>query len=128
MRTPLREKLGPLARERVYIPERPTVSEAKKLRIHTAHNGKCGICGAVLPVTGPTVAYDHQIPRFFTGRDDDEAFWPLCTVPCHARKTVKDMAEIAEARRRELKDAGQFPEAKGNNRLQGRKFQSRWTP
>ena len=135
-----------MARERVIIPPRPKIGDAQKRRVHIANDGLCHVCGALLPVAGPTVQYDHIIPRALTGRDDDDALAPICTVPCHARKSARQMTDIAKARRlerdsdpatrkqtkRPLKSRTAWP--KSTRPIQSRGFQpsrtggTRWRP
>ncbi len=101
------EKLVGPSREEVLIPKRPKVSDAQKARVHAANEGKCWVCGADVPVTGPEVQYDHVIERALTGRDDDDALAPICTVPCHAEKTAKFLTTLAHVKRMGAKHRGE---------------------
>ncbi len=49
--------------------------------------------------------YDHVIPDGMNGKPTLENCKLLC-LPCHAEKTAKDVADIAEAKRREAAHLG----------------------
>ena len=87
------------SRPKVEIALRAAMTPARKRRVWEAHLGRCEECGERLPVEGPEVAYDHIIPLQLGGPDTDANLQPLCTVPCHARKTAHDMTAIAKAKR-----------------------------
>lgn len=120
------EKLAGPARDDVVIPPRPKPSLAQKQRVHANHNGRCWVCGAELPVTGPEVQYDHKIPRTWTGKDTDDQLGPICTVPCHAKKSAAQMSEIAHINR--LRKERERTEPKPPSRLQGRGFGEDYQP
>jgi hypothetical protein len=95
-----------LGGEEVVIGKRPKVSYAQKVRVHEANEGRCWVCGRELPIEGPEVQYDHVTERALTGRDDDDALAPICTVPCHAEKTAKFLTTFAHVKRMEAKFRG----------------------
>jgi hypothetical protein len=115
-RRPSREKLDKdpvkLGGPEVVIPKRPSPSDTQKLRVHAAHEGRCWVCGREVPVTGPEVQYDHVIERALTGRDDDAALAPICTVPCHAQKTARFLTTLAHVKRMGKKHRGEAKPSK----------------
>lgn len=115
-----------LAVDEVVIPPRPKPSLAQKTRVHAAHNGCCWVCGAKVPITGPEVQYDHKIPRTWTGKDTDDQLGPICTVPCHAKKSAAQMSEIAHINR--LRKERERTEPKPPSRLQGQGFSDDYQP
>jgi 5-methylcytosine-specific restriction endonuclease McrA len=110
------------------IPERDPVdiqprrmSSARRARI-IARDGHCTYPGCE-ETQGLEV--DHEIALALGGKDDDANLKCLC-LHHHASKTKRDLALIAKAKRRGLKDRGEFPKAKQT--LRGRGFERRWTP
>jgi hypothetical protein len=88
-----------IRRAPVELAPRAAMTAARKRRVWEAHQGRCEECGKGVPMEGPLVAYDHIIPLALGGADTDANLQPLCTVPCHARKTAHDIWRIAKAKR-----------------------------
>jgi 5-methylcytosine-specific restriction endonuclease McrA len=74
------------------------VKRATKGNVTYCENLACGL---------PTKRwhYDHEIPDGLGGEPTLENCKLLC-LPCHAEKTAKDVADIAEAKRREANHLG----------------------
>ncbi len=119
-------RVAAIVAEPVEGTHRRAMTDARKRRVHTAHDGRCADpdCRAELPVSGPAVAYDHRIPLELGGADDDDNLQPMCFA-CHARKTARDLADIARAKRRAFKHAGGRKPSAG--RIKSRGFE-KWTP
>ena len=87
---PTGEDIGPTKRRRV--------TSARKQRIWAYWDGVCGDCRAPVHVTEGT-EYDHRIPVWMHGPDDDGPnMRPLC-VACHKAKTAIDKGDIAHVKR-----------------------------
>lgn len=80
-------------------------------------NGHCEGCGAKLTVG--KFQYDHINPDGLTGEPTLENCKVLCS-PCHLEKTRKDVAAIAQAKRRADKQMGIMDPHKA--KLRGRGF------
>lgn len=65
--------------------------------------GSCEGCGSHLTVG--KYAYDHDNPDGLTGAPTLENCKVLCTV-CHSEKTKRDVADIAQAKRRQAAFVG----------------------
>lgn len=102
---------------RPVLPKRPKLTDAQKQAIHAAHHGLCYICEQPCPVLGPEVQYDHKQERWEDGADTADNLGPAHTVPCHARKTARKMAERGHVDRMGRKNAG-------DEKPKGRKIQS----
>jgi 5-methylcytosine-specific restriction protein A len=90
-----------MTRERVVIPPRKPLSKAEKVACWNASNGLCGLCGKPVPLDGPEVDYDHEIPRALTGDDSWQGQRPT-HFRCHDVKTAtQDIPRIAKAKRQE---------------------------
>jgi 5-methylcytosine-specific restriction endonuclease McrA len=113
--------VAPLHREPVEATERKSMTPARKRRISQRQDGICGYPEC----TAPIEEYDHIVCLAIGGRDTDDNCEGLCA-DHHKRKTALDLKLIAKARRRRLKDRGEFPPAK--QKLRGRGFDRRWTP
>lgn len=100
-------KPSPFNVEAVVLPTRLVLTPAQKHERHRAHNGRCYACGAPVPVAGPLVQYDHVLDRQFRGPDTVENMAPMCTTPCHARKTAAGITARAKADRRRKKHNGE---------------------
>lgn len=89
---PTGEDIGPTKRRPMTL--------ARKRRVHALYNGRCGVCGDQVPLTGKgLVVYDHRIPVWMGGPDDDGPnLQPLCG-PCDAVKTPNDQGDIAHVKR-----------------------------
>lgn len=119
------KKLAGPTRDQVIVPPRIKVSDAQKARVHAANKGKCWVCGADVPVSGPNVQYDHVIERALTGRDDDDALAPICTTPCHAQKTAKFLTTVAHVKRMGAKHRG---ETKPKRKIPSQGFSGDYVP
>ena len=96
-----------MSREAVSATPRRTMTEARKRRVHDRASGLCEepTCAKPLPLTGPTVAYDHIIALELGGGDEDRNLQLLC-FGCHAVKTAYDLALIAKNRRLRAREDG----------------------
>lgn len=112
---------SPQERESVEIEPR-RMTPARRARIIARDGGCCTYPGCEV-TSGLEV--DHSIALALGGKDDDANLKALC-LHHHASKTKLDMALIAKAKRRALKDQGLFPKAKQT--IRGRGFDRRWTP
>lgn len=75
------------------------MTKARKQRVHDFHGGRCGECGGAVPLTGSGVVYDHRIPVWTGGADDDGPnMRPVCK-PCDQIKTPVDQGDIAKTKR-----------------------------
>lgn len=74
-----------------------------KVAAYERAKGSCEGCGARLTVG--KFAYDHINPDGLTGEPTLENCKVLCT-PCHSTKTVRDVADIARAKRRQARHLG----------------------
>ena len=83
---------------------RKTISAKKRVALFAAHNGICHICGGKINV-GEAWQVEHVIP-FAMGGSDTEDNWRPAHTKCHKTKTVKDVADIAKAKRREARHIG----------------------
>jgi 5-methylcytosine-specific restriction endonuclease McrA len=101
-----RPKAAP--KTKIVLPPRRKLTPKEKAEIHAAHDGKCHVCGADLPITGPEVQYDHVLERALKADDSPEAFAPICTVPCHAEKTAKFLTTLAHVDRMGAKERGEI--------------------
>lgn len=123
------------------MPKRRTMTPARKLRIHTLAEGRCGCdrpeCGgAPVPISGPGVRYDHRIPFWIRPDLDD---WPNLRPilkACDDIKTPRDLSTIAKTKRQatmRLDQPRQIPTMRRNGRSlpakgQGPKIASRPFP
>ena len=83
---------------------RKTISAKIRLKVFTTHNGICHICGGKIHV-GEAWDLEHIIP-FAMGGADDETNWQPAHSKCHKNKTAQDVADIAKAKRREIRHIG----------------------
>lgn len=88
-----------MSRDPVPATPRKAMTLARKLAIHEAWNGKCGMCRGALPVTGPSVVYDHMLSLMLGGPDENANVQLLCASPCNKIKTAADAKAIAKLRR-----------------------------
>jgi hypothetical protein len=94
--------LNPLmTRERVVIPDRPTLTKAQKVAIWNRERGICWWCGKPVAALGLSVEYDHKRPRELSADDDPSNLYPMHALGCHQRKTAEDRARITKAHRQE---------------------------
>jgi 5-methylcytosine-specific restriction endonuclease McrA len=87
-----------MSRERVVIPDRPTLTKAQKIAVWNRENGLCVLCGKPVPPTGPDVRYDHEDMRAISGNDRPSNIFATHE-RCHADKTAKhDAPRMAKTR------------------------------
>ena len=83
--------------------KRKAMTDARKLRIHTLAEGRCGCgCGDPVPVSGPGVIYDHEIMIEHGGADE----WPnlrAVLTACDRPKTAQDLRRNGKTRRQRKK-------------------------
>lgn len=84
-----------LTREPVPATPRGPMTQARRLRIYIACNGRC-ICGAKVPMKGTTI--DHGLALHHGGPEADENCRFLCDA-CDKPKTAKDAKISAKIRR-----------------------------
>jgi len=82
-------------REPVQATQRRAMTEARRLRIYLACNGRC-VCGVKVPLKGTVI--DHRIPLWMGGADEDANLRFLCA-DCDKPKTAKDKGNIAKVKR-----------------------------
>lgn len=85
----------PAKRESVQIPDRPHISDKRRLAIYLRDGGRCQACNA--KVGKGEYHIDHDEQRWLAGDDSDENLRVLC-IPCHKPKTAKDASERAKVR------------------------------
>lgn len=91
-----------MSRERVIVPDRPQPTKAQKVQAWNRENGVCWWCGKPVAFSGPTVEYDHKLPRELSADDRPENLYPMHTKPCHERKTLdEDRPRITKAHHQE---------------------------
>jgi hypothetical protein len=108
--------INPLrTRERVVVPDRPTITRKQKFDAWNRENGLCWWCGKPVAPEGLTVEYDHKSPRELSADDSPENIYPMHKARCHERKTLdEDRPRITKAHRQEkltrpkVKGAGGF--------------------
>jgi 5-methylcytosine-specific restriction enzyme A len=84
--------------------KRKTISTKQRVKVFSNHAGVCHICGGKINV-GEAWEVEHVIP-FAMGGADDESNWVPAHTKCHANKTKSDVANIAKAKRREIRHIG----------------------
>ena len=92
-------RVAPPTGERVEPTKRRVVTDARTQRIHAFHDGLCGECGFPVTVSGRGVVYDHRIPVWDGGDDDDGPNMRPVHKACDVRKTAKDQCSIAKTKR-----------------------------
>ena len=93
-------RISPPTREEVTATKRRPMTLARKKRVHALYNCKCGICGEPVPLTGKgLVVYDHRVPVWMGGADDDGPNLQCLCKPCDEVKTPNDQARIAKVKR-----------------------------
>ena len=95
------------------------MTKARKKRVWEARNGKCWICGSPVEMTGPLVIYDHIIPLWIKGSDDDSDIAPIHALTCDKVKTPKDLKTIAKIKRLQKKSN---PETRKISKIRSRGF------
>lgn len=105
VKAPKADRAPKLTVDALIMGKRLKLTPAQKAGRHAAHDGRCYVCGAEVPVTGPEVQYDHVRDRQFFGpaAETVENMAPICTVPCHAKKTAKMASVRGKADRRRKK-------------------------
>lgn len=95
--------LNPLClRERVVVPDRPKPTKAQKVAAWNRENGVCWWCGKPVAFDGPTVEYDHKLPRELSADDSADNLYPMHAKSCHERKTRdEDRKRITKAHHQE---------------------------
>jgi len=107
----------------VPVEPRKAMTPARKARIHAMRDGKCWLCSKAVPVSGPSVVYDHRMALFNGGTDDNSNLWPICADPCNKLKTAADLNKAAKIRRQQKLHDEREP-----TRIPARKFESRPFP
>lgn len=90
----------------------------QRLALFNAHGGKCHLCGGQIQ-PGEKWEVEHVIALEISGDDSDENCRPA-HAKCHKAKTVQDAADIAKAKRREVKFQGAEPP---KQKIKSRPFQ-----
>lgn len=75
-----------------------------RLALLTAHNSRCHICGGAIE-PGQRWEVEHVIPLAMGGDDEPGNMRPAHS-KCHRAKTIKDVADIAKAKRVEIAHRG----------------------
>jgi len=84
--------------------KRKTISAKTRVALFQKRGGICHICGGKINV-GESWDIDHCIPLAMGGEDSEEN-WELAHSVCHRTKTTDDVANIAKAKRREIRHLG----------------------
>ena len=84
--------------------KRKTISAKARVALFQKHDGTCHLCGGKIHA-GEAWECEHVIP-FAMGGADTEDNWRPAHTKCHKAKTVKDVADIAKAKRREARHIG----------------------
>ena len=77
----------------------------QRLALLHAHNSVCHLCGGQIQA-GEKWEVEHVIPLEIYGDDSGDENCRPAHAKCHKAKTVQDAADIAKAKRREIKHAG----------------------
>lgn len=85
------------------MPRRPR-SRKERARLFELHGGICHLCEGRIGV-GEAWELEHVIPLEISGDESDGNVKPAHE-KCHKRKTPKDAADIAKAKRRQDKHSG----------------------
>ena len=109
-------------REPVEGSKRLAMTPARKRRIWSLRKGLCK-CGVSVPIMGPGVIYDHDLPLWFGRRADlDSEVWPRCTT-CDKAKTARDQGRIAKTKRQQKMGGPRSPsKLKSARKIQGHGF------
>ena len=84
--------------------KRKTISAKARVALFQKHDGTCHLCGGKIHA-GEAWEVEHVIPFAMGGADTEDNWCPAHT-KCHKAKTVKDVADIAKAKRREARHIG----------------------
>jgi len=78
-----------------------------KLRVLLKSDGKCAKCGRKVGVAiGNPFDVDHIVALANGGENAERNLQPLCVYPCHAAKSLVDVAEKAKVARVRAKHLG----------------------
>lgn len=102
-------------------PRRP-MTPARKRRSHDLAKGLCAFCN--LPVEVGEAEFDHRIPVWMGGADDDGPNLRPLHPRCHTIKTKADAGARAKVKRMKAKHEGTAPPPL--QKLKGRGFPKRW--
>lgn len=94
--------------EEVQATRRRSMTKRRKAIIHAFHDGKCWKCDAY--VASDIAEYDHRIPVWMGGEDDDGPNAAPLHPWCHTEKTAKDATDRAKVKRQKApkKKSGWF--------------------
>lgn len=120
-----RKAREPAPKTKIVLPRRPKLTDAQRIRVHAAYDGLCYVCGSEVPIKGPEVQYDHIRERALEGADTDANLAPICTTPCHARKSAAFLTALAHVERMRGKNDGSI---KPKGTIQSRGFDNRHVP
>lgn len=101
-------------RQKVEATPRLSVSPARRKRVLEAHGGRCYYPGCE---ETHGLEFEHVIPLWMGGKDDDSNTAPMCS-PHHKAKTATDAKMRAKVKRIIKRDT----EPQKPSRLQGRGF------
>lgn len=102
----------------VFPGKRRYLTPREKMELRRRQHGRCSDCRA--PLKDGFTQYDHMVPVKLGGASTLDNFQALCTKPCHAVKTKRDVAAIAKAKRTARKMAGDWK--RRGPKLRGRGF------
>lgn len=102
---------------------RPSFSAARRAAIFRDNDGVCHICTRKI-AAGEPWQVEHVKARGLQGPDTDDNLRPA-HVDCHAGKTRKDRAIMADADRALLRHVGLKPKPK--QKIRSRGFEKRWS-
>ena len=81
---------------------------AQREAIAAAYDWTCGLCGLPIHPVQQSWHLDHEIPLADGGEDTDENLRPV-HFKCHQAKTARDVARIADGKRKRAAWIGSKP-------------------
>lgn len=103
--------------------DRKSISKAQKARVFLAWHGRCARCCHKLEA-GDRVDYDHIVPVWLGGKNEDDNLRPL-HFRCHLDRTkidARDRAHVKRLNGTTPKRAGKPIRSRGFDRSKTRKF------
>jgi 5-methylcytosine-specific restriction protein A len=101
------------------VTPRKPISGKNRKTFFKMRGGICYLCAGIIIPVKEAWDIEHVIPLAMGGKDDLPTNGELVHTKCHKAKTKADMANIAEAKRRETKHLGAKPSARRPIRSKG---------
>lgn len=108
-------RIAPQSHDPVEIVARRSFTAAQRKTVFDRQNGLCAASGA--PLTGDRWQIDHIIPLALGGTHETSN-WEGLSFAAHAKKTARDIAAIAKAKRL----AGEIKNGETKNPIRSRGF------